>query len=395
MNIRKLSALICSLSLLIFGCGEENSYDPISNDGKAPASVTLVETVALPGAAEIRFGTPSDPDLLYVKAVYSHDGGKTQNEVKASLYDRKLLIQGFGEVKEYKIKLYAVDRGENESKPLEVSVTPLEAPVYRVAKSVKMIEDFGGVRYTWDNEDQAPVIVSIFAQDTLGRMENVETIYTDDAEGMYNIRGYDPDPIRVAVLVRDRWDNFSDTIKVEGETLTPLFEEQFDRKLYKPLNLDNDPDWNAWEGNEKNSFDGDINTFNHTWAGSGWPATITMDLGQTVKLSRFRLWQRQNFPYYHGNLKRYEIFGRLDEPPMDGSWDGWIKLRDCESRKPSGLPGTQETNEDVAHRKAGDEFSIPLEASNVRYIRLKITETWGGTTFCHFSEIAFYGRKVE
>jgi hypothetical protein len=135
------------------------------------------------------------------------------------------------------------------------------------------------------------------------------------------------------------------------------------------------------EGNMWHSADGPM------------PMQVTFDLGVTAKLSRFTLWQRQGqWIYNHGNPKQYEIWGSVN-PPSDGSWTNWEKLVECTSVKPSGQPTGMNSSEDVAAAARGEEFNIPLSAPRVRYIRVKVLESWigKGGQAAHISEMTFYG----
>src|SRR3546814_4699641 len=58
------------------------------------------------------------------------------------------------------------------------------------------------------------------------------------------------------------------------------------------------------------------------------------------------------FPYTtlfrsaNANPRRWEVWGS-NEPAEDGSYEGWFKLADCESYKPSGAPVGELTAEDI------------------------------------------------
>src|SRR3546814_11935428 len=64
-----------------------------------------------------------------------------------------------------------------------------------------------------------------------------------------------------------------------------------------------------------------------------------------------------------------------------GGEGGWVKLLECEMIKPSGRPLGNNTLEDEEVALAGHEFTFPLDAPPVRYLRFKILETWGGTDY--------------
>ena len=68
-------------------------------------------------------------------------------------------------------------------------------------------------------------------------------------------------------------------------------------------------------------------------------------------------------------------------------------LKSCISVKPSGSPSGSNMNEDVQAAARGEEFTVPLDAPKVRYIRVRILEAWvgAGGLAAHISEMNFHG----
>lgn len=393
--MKKILSIIAITGVLAWltGC-EEDKKESLFNDSVAPGPISSPEVENLPGAAIISYALPSDEDLLYVKAEYTLTNGQ-QAETKSSNFLNQIVVEGFGNTNEQTITLYAVDRSENYSTPVQVKVNPELPNVHAVKNSVEMIPDFGGVQYRWTNENNAALAYMILATDSTGNLSEFETVYSGVTDGLYTARGFEPEEKEFGIVIRDRWDNYSDTAKI---TVTPLFEQKLDKSLFNKIQLDNDQDWNAWAGKYEHAFDDNINTFNHTWAGSGWPQIMTVDMGVVARLSRVNVVQRQNFPYRHGNPRLMDIYGMLEEPDQDGSFDKWIPLRvapenGCVARRPSEEGGTPA--EDQEHLKTGDEYSFTLDDPEVRYIRFVINETWGLTGFSHIGEITFYGQVIE
>jgi hypothetical protein len=399
--MKRIIFLFAITGVLAFfsGC-EEVVKEPLFKDSIAPGPISSPQVLNLPGAAMISYSLPNDDDLLYVKAEYTLANG-VKVESKSSNYINSLLVEGFGDTNEKTVTLTAVDRSENESTPVTVKVNPELPDVHSVRNTIEMIADFGGVQYRWKNENNAPLAFKILATDSTGVLSEVETVFSGVTEGLYTVRGFAPEEKEFAIVVRDRWDNYSDTIKM---VVTPLFEEQLDKEKFEQLELDNDvpSGWNAWEGKYEYSFDNDINTFNHTYAGDdGWPQIWSVDLGVVARLSRFNLVQRQTFFYRHGNFRLFDVYGRKDTPSQDGDLSEWIPLRvaappynnGCVSVMPSQQGGT--AAEDQEHFEKGDEFSFTLDDPEIRYIRLVVNETWGLTGFSHFAEITFWGQVVE
>ena len=53
------------------------------------------------------------------------------------------------------------------------------------------------------------------------------------------------------------------------------------------------------------------------------------------------------------------------------------------------------TDEDITAAEEGHEFAFELSQEPIRYIRLKILSTWGGSAFTHPAEVDLYGEVVE
>jgi len=389
--MNRLFLLTIVLSLFAINSCKEDIKEPLTKDSTPPGALKSIEIKSIPGGADISYIVPADKDFLYSEAVYTLSNGEKVN-TRSSYYSNSIQVVGFGDTKEYEIKLYAVDRSGNHSAPVVVKITPEVPPVKSVYETIEMVPAFGGVQYTWTNANNAPLAFILLAKDSLGKFYTEQTVYSGITEGHYSIRGFKPKENTFGIVIRDRWDNFSDTLKMD---LTPMFEIELDKSKFNKIILDNDANLDAWEGKYERMYDGIVggtNSMMHTYAGTGWPQVFTIDLGVEAKLSRFIVYQRQNFPYTHGNFRIFEIYGRADEPPTDGRWDGWIKLRDCLAIKPSQQGG--DADEDAKHLKEGDEFAFTLDAPTVRYVRFKILETWGVTGFIHCSEITFFGQSM-
>ena len=392
-NILKLLVLL--FPIILFSC-EDKVLEPYVKDPVAPGIIEIRSVTPLPGGLRIEYNLPDDKDLLYVKAVYSLVGGATA-EVKASYYDNKLDVLGFGDTLEHKITFYAVDRSENLSLAVETKGFPLKAPVKLIEETLNISANFGGARFKWVNDTEAAVSILIFGQDTItGELVNVHTIYTSQKSSYYNLRGYKPVSGKFAAIVRDRWDNFSDTISI---TITPWAESFLDKEKFTLVTLQNDTPWDAWGFSTENVFDGDLQSSAHTQGDHAWPQILTIDLGVIVQLSRVTVYQRSGdggttgWLYTHGNPKRYDFYGALTLPDNTGDLSKWTKLRleECVSLKPSGDGPL--SDEDIQHGFAGDEYDCePIE---IRYFRFAVSETWDGAGFINFNELSFWGSIKE
>ena len=61
---------------------------------------------------------------------------------------------------------------------------------------------------------------------------------------------------------------------------------------------------------------------------------------------------------------------------MDGSWDSWTKIADCESLKPSGKPLGERGNVDEDILLQAQIFSFSGTPTAFRYIRIRVINTY-------------------
>lgn len=372
---------------LVFSCEEEKfGHTPTDND--PPGKVTNVSVENISGGAILTYTLPEDEDLLYVKGVYSLKDG-IQSEVKASLYTDTLTIRGFGDTIQQQVSLIAVDRSRNESEATKVAIQPLEPSVLKIGKTLRLVEDFGGVQAFWENPEREDISVVVLQQDHNEEFVPIETFYSSVINGNGAVRGLDTITSPFAVYAQDRWENKSPVIY---DTLAPLFEIQLDRLLFKEVRLPGDQaPGHGWV--QPRLWDGIIgNQGFHTIANDEWPHTFTIDLGVIARISRIKIYQRQDRYFYsHGNIRKFEVWGAETIDYSDGSFDSWTKLMDCESIKPSGLPVGQVSDEDIQYASQGEDFINSPENPLVRYLRFSVNETWSGSEFIHISEIEVFG----
>ena len=95
--------------------------------------------------------------------------------------------------------------------------------------------------------------------------------------------------------------------------------------------------------------------------------------------------------YADRNIRKFEIWGSMSPNPNGAFDQSWTLLLKDEIKKPSGLPSGQNTDEDLQEFFDGHEFEFPLDMPDVRYIRMKVTETWAKVNCFYLVEVAFYG----
>lgn len=392
-----ISAIIVIL-FFFQGC-KEDKIESINKDDRIPEQILDPKVNSLPGAVEISYRLPEDNNILYVEAEVVKQNGKVSRE-RSSYYNKSILINGFGDTSEYEVKLYSVTRSLTKSAPVVVKVTPSEPSILTAYKSLSMAEGFGGVSVDFLNPNKDGLSINVMVKDDLGDWVLAETFYTSQAKGRVNVRGFDPEEREFGVYVKDRWGNESD---MYIENIIPLYEERLNPNGFKEVYAHLDTEAPAFSGSRMSNlwsgnFVGTAGTtaWYRTDNGSGIPHHFTFDLGVNAKLSRFVFWQRgaydrEDLLYSAGSPKVWEIWGSTNPDP-NGSYDGWNLLETIVMEKPSGLAGTALSNEDIVAAQEGHEFEIPSDAPPIRYIRIKILETWGKNDYMWMSELQFYGQ---
>ena len=400
--IKSFHALF-SIMLLFMAACNEYEHSPVSKDGKAPPPVSHPVAESLPGAAKISYQVPADKNFLYVRAQAEIRKGVFR-EAKASYYANTLVIDGFGDTREYTVNLYSVGRNGQESAPVSVTVTPHIPPIYSIYESIinSVQETFGGIRFTVENPSKADVRIYVNTPDSLGIPVNAEIFYTSAMKNTFSVRGFDTTPRPFSIYVQDRWGNTSDTYV---NVFQPWYEVRLDKTKHRGIQLPGDNTNNIYSGRPvTNLWDeqySDSRAFNINPGTKAMPISFTMDLGVKVALSRVIVHGRVNssntYLYNGGMPKEWEIFGAM-EYDVDGSWDNWVPLRaPCESYKPSGLELGTANNEDYQRQVDGEEFEFDIDIPHVRYLRWNVTKVWGGPsiTFFIIAEATFFGNVIE
>lgn len=376
---------------------------PINEDAPAPPQVTDVQTIAIPGGAKISYTLPKSDNLLYVMAEYSLRNSIIQK--KSSYYSNNIILEGFPDTKEYKVKIYSVSRDGTQSSPVDVTITPLTPPVISILNSIIMEPTFGGVKVRFANDNESEVKITVLTTDSLGDLYPADIHYTKRKEGYFSTRGFKAEDRKFGIYILDRWNNYSDTIYTD---LTPWFEEELDKFHFKALNLPTDTYEAHLSGATVNKiWDGiwgnaQANIL-HTKPNTGIPQWFTFDLGVRARLSRFIFHHRlagnsganTDGQYSAGDPRVMEIYGS-NAPNPDGSWESWTLLGLFESIKPSGQTSGS-TTEDIQYAtENGEDFEFPDGIQDsYRYLRFKTLKTWGGQTYIYIAELTFWGEVVE
>ena len=396
-ELKLISTLICLvLVLTTVKCSDDTRLGLSATDNIPPSTPKIVKVDNINGGAIIYYDIPKESDLMYVVAEY------TINNVEygkmSSPYVDSIKVEGFGNDKEYSIKIYSVDKSRNKSDPTVATINPLKPPVELIFESLKVIPSFGGIKVSWDNPTESNIIVNISVKDSLDDWIELESFYSSTRTGSGSVRGLDTIPKMFGIKIRDRWDNYSNLLEQKEQ---PLFETLLDKGKFREVTpiLPNDAPALNTSFAVSNIWDGIMNTSEgcyHSLDEGGINKFITFDLGQTAKLSRYKMWERvygDSWTYSHNNLKRYNIYGckvLTADMRATGSLDGWTLLYEALTYKPSGEGPV--TNEDKEYIRNGDEHEFPLEIPSVRFIRIHMLETWSGGLPTQIGEMTFWGQ---
>jgi len=401
--IQKIQIAGCLIFLLCYWSCKDEKHHPYGDDNFSPGKVTLKNVKNIPGGAVIYFTSPNDPDLLYIKAEYTDNRGISR-EVKVSGVLDSLVVVGYGKTGNYKVDLFAIDRNENASEKVTADISPLEPPINLIYPTLQIVNDYGGIRVAYENENRAEISLNVCVfDDNIKKFSYRESFFTSQLSGSYSFRGYNSVLTKFGIYIEDRWGNLSDTAYYEG---IPIPDEYLDKGKFSVFKLSGDIDFSQ-HGFSVTQIWNDV--WNSQWdcghTGSfAFPHYLTIDLGVNVKLSRFKLYQRTGGELYkHGNPKHFKIYGvkNINELPAYNQADpcaGWILLKECFSFKPSGLPTGQTNAEDIEFQIKGEDFEFDVEnLYEIRYIRFQLIEPWEAPTYTYsvIGELSFWGEIIE
>lgn len=396
LKFTKVYLLICLTA--ITACKETLAPEPVKK-GEKPDAVSQYTSEAIPGGAVITYKVPAGSDMRYVKATYTLNTGVVR-EAKSTIYKNTLLVDGFSKAGSYDITLTAVGLGEVESDPITVKINAL-TPVHDlviedIAANNTMYATFGGINVDYKNETESNLVIRVMTKDGSGNWTVSGTAYTKAKSGRIRLRGFQPVPRDFAVYITDRWNNKSDTLI---RSLTPFFETEFSKALFKQFNLPGDTYLHHTGSSRARAlpvlWDGIMSKGNmfQTRPSDVMPQHFTWDMGVKAKLSRFIFYPDANsnaVMYGPGQVKTWELWGS-NSPNLDGSFTSWTLVGTFHSIKPSGLPLGQISDEDRDYCLKGEEFEVEPTAGAYRYWRWRSLENWGNVSSIVISEFSFFG----
>lgn len=420
------SALLCIAAVgLLTGCDD----DATTGDTTPPGQITNISFTPLNGGGYFLYTTPADEDFLYARAEYVIDTGELISKT-SSVYSDTLFIEGFGQEKEYEVRLFSVDRNSNESTPVITRVTPLAPTTAAVLETVVVQPGFSSIVIDWENEMRQNV--TIYANVKVGNTEATKIYASNLSKDRFSIDNLQGQPHEVNIYIRDTYQNQTE-IRSFGQ-VTPLMDGPISKKQWSFLrdqllygnkwDYSSDPDpfkqepFEEFKGTfRRDSFmnapmshvEGRIEKFwdneydyepklNLNYFNTGqvsYPFSYFIDLGREVQGSRFKIWQRDAWGMLYGgeNVEIWEMWISDDKDPTDGVFDGWEFVGRYQVVQPSNV--IEARNE----ARNGHEFMFypenPRFTKPFRYIRYKGIRAFGGGNSGCTSEITVFGVDAD
>jgi hypothetical protein len=391
--INLVSFLILAFTITV-SCSKKDD-----GDITPPSVLSVVSVTPTNGGGIISYSLPDDNDILYVKAVYTNTLGVEVNRA-SSKYNNDIEITGLNQTTPLTIKLYVVDESYNESQAVEVELTPLESFIFLVQESIDITPDLGGAKITWENIESKTVYVYLHIDD--GTEKQIRILSSNNAEESIFVRGLESVETTFSTQVEDFDGN--QTSLEQKAVLSPLFEQVIDKSSWT-LVASQSVNGNAWEGATVNFWDDVIDTVGNNsdnsyfmiWrdqnGGSlNWPLDIVIDLNKTVKIHRFKVWQRAfwyngpsdvGYYYQEENMKSFTLFASNDAQIWEelGQFDIGDP-RDGEGNIPASAM------EEAAN---GHDFNLDGVSDEFRYLKFSVTSNYGSEQYVNGSEITLYG----
>lgn len=392
----KKLCLIIVIFFQLIAC-KEPIWNTPPTDGDTPNPIKNVNVKNLKGKSIIHF-LIEDTNTLYVEASYTLSNG-VQKNVKASKFIDSLIVDGFSSSKEYEINLYAVGINEQKSAPTKIKINPL-TPVYiNTFSSITASTTFGGVTIRGLNPERDALVIETLIKNSDGTWESLDRYYTSTDTIKYNVRGLEDKELDLAIFVRDRWLNYSDTLYTK---ITPLKEIQIPAADIREIPASELPSSaTPWSNSylAKKAVDGIIGlTVNQNYymtaRGTGMPQHFNVDLKKTYQLSRVLYYMRPTYFFRSISPSKVVVWG-TENPSPDGSFEGWTMLGRFDVIKPSGLPLETNSDEDNALASAGINFEFDSATIPIRYLRIQTLETFGFSDYVTATEYVMFGNTTN
>lgn len=418
-----------SAVILIASCENGNEFgrfDQLDESLSKPQPVEVTSVRPVSGGAVIKVRIPDDNTIKGIVATYVRKGETV--DTKISRYVDSLRVEGFADVNEHEVEICSFNVNEDKSDPVVVKFNP-NTPVILTAKA-EVMSSAGGVRIgITGNPEKANLAVCLLRDENLDNFDldvkdikwtEVTTLFTASDNIKLTRRGLAPVPAIYGVYLRDHWGNISDTVKT---IQTPTPEVKIPKNKFTYFNPGDD-----------NIYEMETERSNYPMAGL-WddkattdtkqffaidkapiPAWFTIDLGQTVSLSRITTLPRIDYTIWaNAHPRDFEFWGSMNPSGNTGKGehgfdDSWFCLGKFTQFKPSGylengLVGSY-TQEDREYFNSGNDFELddaayPHAFDDIRYLRVVIVNTFATfelgtpTAGIQFGEVTPWGQVIQ
>ncbi|MEC7125138.1 MAG: DUF4959 domain-containing protein [Bacteroidota bacterium] len=396
--MNKLTFLL-ALALAGFFIGSCDSSD-IKEDTTAPGKLSVQSVTPTSGGGIIHYNLPADNDILFVRADYINAQGDEVYRVSSKEND-SIEISGLIDTSPVTVNLSVFDTSQNQSEVVSVDFSPNRSFIFDVLESLEITSDLGGVRVNWTNDEEKTVFIYVSIRASDGE-EEIRILSSSNQNGARFVRGLAAEEQNFSIKVED-FDGNS-TPDTDFGNYTPLFEEKIDKtswRLVSNLSVNGD----AWEGQTVNFWDDIVDTVSTNSDNSyfiiyrslnggvlRWPLDIVIDLNKTVKINRFKVWQRAfwyngpaNTAYYYQaeNLRSFDIYVSNDKVE-------WQLLGNFDIGDPSDGSGNI-PDEKIDEAAQGHDFNLEEVSPEFRFFKFSITSNYGSDTYVHGSEISLFG----
>lgn len=390
---------ILAFALAGFFIGSCDSSD-IKEDTTAPGKLSVQSVTPTSGGGIIHYNLPADNDILFVRADYINAQGDEVYRVSSKEND-SIEISGLIDTSPVTVNLSVFDTSQNQSEVVSVDFSPNRSFIFDVLESLEITSDLGGVRVNWTNDEEKTVFIYVSITAIDGD-EEIRILSSSNQNGARFVRGLAAEEQNFSIKVED-FDGNS-TPDTDFGNYTPLFEEKIDKtswRLVSNLSVNGD----AWEGQTVNFWDDIVDTVSTNSDNSyfiiyrslnggvlRWPLDIVIDLNKTVKINRFKVWQRAfwyngpaNTAYYYQaeNLRSFDIYVSNDKVE-------WQLLGNFDIGDPSDGSGNI-PDEKIDEAAQGHDFNLEEVSPEFRYFKFSITANYGSDTYVHGSEISLFG----
>ncbi|RYU90731.1 hypothetical protein EWM62_08785 [Mucilaginibacter terrigena] len=342
--------------------------------------------------AQLYFNPSPDPSIT--RYSLSWNNGADSMIVNATTHDPKDTIKVIvPSLKEYvySFKIVAFDDKGNRSVGQEINNVRVYGGVYQATllnRSYSLVNPYvlngdGSVTVNFEKADSTNLSTTVQYTDNNGELKEGHLKKLSASVTLPNYK--------TGSLIKYKSYYLPEQTAIDSFAVSDFDEVPIlaNKSLFAPLRLPGDIG-SAYGWELQYLWDNNFNEPGFHTPGQTFPFWFSLDMGVRSTLTGFKMYQRMGGSLYNaGNAKRFELWGSNDPDP-NGSFDSWTKIATYTSTKPSGKPVGDNTNEDVAFAAAGEYFPIPAGTPEVRYIRIKVLDTWSGSAYFHALELNFY-----